>query len=594
MSVFLAALSALSNPADAFVVTGISAGVNNATGERPFRRDINELYMSGPAWDLFILSLREFQQADQDDPLSYYQVAGIHGLPRAPWDGVVGQEASPGYCVHGAVTFPTWHRPYVALFEQILWTHAQSIAQDYPLGQRDSYVTAAQSLRMPYWDAFNSPTLPLAASLPTITVNGPNGTRTFDNPLYKYTFHADEGGNRFPADNWLSQFPWTVRHWDSANQQSNIIEVNAELEHQYDAVLPLIYKLFASETDYTKMSCTTSSGNSIENVHNLVHNAVGGNGHMTDTVIAAFDPIFWLHHTNVDRLFAMWQAINPQSYVVPTTNTVGNYAVPKGFVDTADSSLLPFHSDNGTRFWSSNDVRSIRTFGYAYQDVMDWNTNQSTLAGDVRANVNRLYAPAVSTRQPRRFSSGSNTEPPGAHPESSHMTSTLRSNKTERQWSITVQVRRFAHQSPFLIDFFVGSPPSSPSAWSTAGNLVGSHAHFIASNLDLTHLDGSQSALNHGEVSLTHCLLANVQRGALADLEPDSVIPFLTKSLNWRARDMDGCELDLDSLAALSIAVGSQIVRPAKIPNGFPTYDEMEMYANVTAGKPGGWEWRAA
>lgn len=364
--------------------------------------------------------------------------------------------------------------------------------------------------------------------------------------------------------------------------------MNAELEHQLDAVLPPLYKLFASETDYSNMSCTTSSGNSIENVHNLVHNAVGGHGHMTDTAVAAFDPIFWLHHTNIDRLFAMWQAINPQSYVVPTTNTVGNYAVPEGFVYTADSSLLPFHSDNGTRFWTSNGVRSTRTFGYAYRDVMDWNTTQSTLASDVRANINRLYDPAVSTGKLRRYYSASITEPSGAHPASLHMTSTTRSNKFKRQWTITVQVRRFAHQSPFLIDFFVGVPPSSPSAWSTAANLVGSHAQFIASNSNLMHPDKSPKALSHGEVSLTHCILTNVQRGALTDLEPDSVIPFLTKSLTWRARDMERCELDLDSLAALSIAVGSQVVQPAKIIDGFPTYNEMEMYANVTAGKPGG------
>lgn len=63
-------------PANAVAVTGVSAGVNNVTGERPLRRDIKELYMSGPAWDLFVLALREFQEADQDDPLSYYQVAG--------------------------------------------------------------------------------------------------------------------------------------------------------------------------------------------------------------------------------------------------------------------------------------------------------------------------------------------------------------------------------------------------------------------------------------------------------------------------------------------------------------------------------------
>lgn len=66
----------LLNHASAVAITGIPAGVNNFTGERPFRRDINELYTSGPAWDLFALSLREFQQMNQDDPLSYYQVAG--------------------------------------------------------------------------------------------------------------------------------------------------------------------------------------------------------------------------------------------------------------------------------------------------------------------------------------------------------------------------------------------------------------------------------------------------------------------------------------------------------------------------------------
>lgn len=30
---------------------------------------------------------------------------------------------------------------------------------------------------------------------------------------------------------------------------------------------------------------------------------------------AAFDPIFWLHHCNVDRIFALWQVLSPNSYV---------------------------------------------------------------------------------------------------------------------------------------------------------------------------------------------------------------------------------------------------------------------------------------
>jgi hypothetical protein len=60
----------------AYAITGVSAGVNNVTGERPFRQEINVFAASGAAWDLYILSLRQLQQANQSDPLSYFQIAG--------------------------------------------------------------------------------------------------------------------------------------------------------------------------------------------------------------------------------------------------------------------------------------------------------------------------------------------------------------------------------------------------------------------------------------------------------------------------------------------------------------------------------------
>lgn len=60
----------------AFAITGISAGVNTATGERPFRQEINAFAGSGAAWDLFILSLRQLQHTNQNDSLSYFQISG--------------------------------------------------------------------------------------------------------------------------------------------------------------------------------------------------------------------------------------------------------------------------------------------------------------------------------------------------------------------------------------------------------------------------------------------------------------------------------------------------------------------------------------
>lgn len=90
-----------------------------------------------------------------------------------------------------------------------MWNHAQRIAHTYPLRQRDLYIAAALSLRMPYWDAFADPEFPIAASLPTIIVNSPNGTQNLPNPLYNYTFHPADGGNRFPSENWV-RCPWSL------------------------------------------------------------------------------------------------------------------------------------------------------------------------------------------------------------------------------------------------------------------------------------------------------------------------------------------------------------------------------------------------
>lgn len=60
----------------AFKVTGVTSTATNISGLRPFRRDIEEFSQSGAAFDLYIQALNEFQRMDQDDPLSYYQVAG--------------------------------------------------------------------------------------------------------------------------------------------------------------------------------------------------------------------------------------------------------------------------------------------------------------------------------------------------------------------------------------------------------------------------------------------------------------------------------------------------------------------------------------
>ena len=49
----------------------------------------------------------------------------------------------------------------------------------------------------------------------------------------------------------------------------------------------------------------------LEELHNRVHIWVGG--HMGQIPFAAYDPIFWAHHTMIDRIWRLWQLRHPHA-----------------------------------------------------------------------------------------------------------------------------------------------------------------------------------------------------------------------------------------------------------------------------------------
>ena len=65
----------------------------------------------------------------------------------------------------------------------------------------------------------------------------------------------------------------------------------------------MTYQLLVDQSDYAPFSNTGSADgrdnqyNSLENMHDGIHVLVGQGGHMGRIQFAAFDPIFWLHHT---------------------------------------------------------------------------------------------------------------------------------------------------------------------------------------------------------------------------------------------------------------------------------------------------------
>jgi tyrosinase len=193
--------------------------------ENVARVDIDVLLTESPdTFNLFLLALEDMQK--DDTLVGWFQVAGIHGRPRAiwgndgraakweTWDGAP-KRFDPGYCAHGVLTFAPWHRPYVALLEQSLYRRMRAIAGLYTdASVKARYLAAAQKFRLPYFDyfrprgpggSFRNPgvgsrvqfaydfKLPDIFNVQQVTVlrYPDNAPKPLDNPLYAYRFQKE-------------------------------------------------------------------------------------------------------------------------------------------------------------------------------------------------------------------------------------------------------------------------------------------------------------------------------------------------------------------------------------------------------------------
>jgi len=161
----------------------------------------------------------------------------------------------PGYCEHGNQLFLPWHRAYLYYFEQSL--------QDLVPG-----------VTLPWWDWADTDELPAAYGAETDPAGNPNPL--FDAPIFA------AGGERRPG------WPERTRRVPSSTEA---LPTGADVEAAMEA---------ANYDDFTL---------AVEQLHNAVHRWVGGE--MRNQRLAGWDPLFWAHHTMVDRLWALWQVDEP-------------------------------------------------------------------------------------------------------------------------------------------------------------------------------------------------------------------------------------------------------------------------------------------
>ena len=333
--------------ASTVAITGVQDGT---TG---IRRELYTLATSYPdEFNLYILAMADFQKSSTSSPTSFFQISGIHGLPSVAWDGVAANqqalsEGAIGYCPHSSPLFPTWHRAYVALYEQGWYASVVKITNSFSGSDKTRYQNAAKGLRLPYWEwahqpADGSPVTHNVLTSSTLSVHTPSGQQTIANPIYSYRMQVlneqDTGGS--PWDQWPNtlRYPTSNSAGAGSNDNGVVQNIAANEANLRSSVYNLMYQCH-NWMEFSDDSASSSSPNcaqSLESIHDSIHNLVGGGGadnsigHMTDLSHAGFDPAFFLHHAAVDRLFALWQVMNPNGWLSSASSGPPTYSLEAG------------------------------------------------------------------------------------------------------------------------------------------------------------------------------------------------------------------------------------------------------------------------
>jgi tyrosinase len=273
------------------------------------RRSLNGMALDDPDLAAYREFVSVMQSKDQTKPLSWLGYSLQHG------NSDTGEFR---YCPHGDWYFLPWHRAYVCMYENAVRA-----------------LTGHRRFAMPYWDWTLDRNVPAPFTDPMYAGK--------PNPLYVKgrTLDKDHG--------------WPLA--DAIVGTRVIDRIYRETDFQ----------LFGTsknpDQDTLDMRWVSEGGGSqgiLERTpHNTIHNSIGA---FMPSAGSPRDPIFMMHHANIDRIWAYWNARG-------RSNTSGMDATSRNLwleMDFANNFLKPDGTPYGIKV---KDVQSTDTLGYTYADL---------------------------------------------------------------------------------------------------------------------------------------------------------------------------------------------------------------------------------
>ena len=227
--------------------------------------------LAGLAWnDPIVATYREavgmMKQKPDSDKLSWVSLAKIHGTDPNTFH----------FCPHGNWYFLPWHRAYTVTYERII-----------------RHLTGHNDFAMPFWDWTANPKMPDVFLHPKT----PDGKTN-------WLFVSEPGFER----TWPNNKPMPA-----SNVGSTVLKkiLHATTYEQFGTSRPHKPKTQDSlDPSWVVDQMSGVQGVLEGNAHNNVHNNIGG---WMPSCMSPRDPIFFMHHGNIDRIWALWNVHNANS-----------------------------------------------------------------------------------------------------------------------------------------------------------------------------------------------------------------------------------------------------------------------------------------
>jgi tyrosinase len=237
-----------------------------AAGQPPERRTLEGLAWNDPIVATYRDGVGILKQKAASDKSSWPALAGIHGKNPNAYK----------FCPHGNWYFLPWHRAYILTYERII-----------------REVTNNKDFALPYWDWTANPTMPEVFLKPTT----PDGRKN-------WLFVNDQDFGQTWKRTWPDADPMPPRFVGPSVLQDILNSADYE---EFGTSRPLNQ----NSLDPSWVLNRSGAQGTLERLpHNMVHNNIGG---WMPSALSPRDPIFFMHHCNIDRLWALWNTRNANS-----------------------------------------------------------------------------------------------------------------------------------------------------------------------------------------------------------------------------------------------------------------------------------------